>query len=70
MKHYISSYVRCPFYHSEEAQKIHCEGVGKDGSSLHNVFSDKKELKEYREKYCCKDYNSCSIARMLSQKYR
>ena len=69
MKYYVSVYVQCPFYHSEEAQKIHCEGIEGKGTSLHNVFGDRNELRRYKERYCCGNYEKCKLAKMLTSKY-
>lgn len=67
-KRYISAHALCPFYHSEDRQKIYCEGVV-PGSSLHLAFGDAKEFRSYMEYYCRCNYNSCPIAKMLLAKY-
>ena len=67
-KRYISKEAECPFYHSEDFQKIYCEGVT-EGSSIHLAFGSVTELKNYRTSKCCKDYKKCHIAMMLYRKY-
>lgn len=62
-KRYIAKNVECPFYHSEDAQKIYCDGV-KPGTSVHLAFGSKTDKKEYKEKFCKSEYCSCKIARM------
>lgn len=42
MKHYESASVLCPFYHSETAQAIHCEGT-ESGNVIHLIFGSPKE---------------------------
>lgn len=68
MKRYVSKEVDCPFYHSEDSQKIYCEGI-KDGTSLHLAFGDSNERKAYRNQYCCNEFGECRIADMLYTKY-
>jgi hypothetical protein len=69
MKRYVSSYVLCPFYHSEDSQKLYCEGV-MSGTSIHLAFDTPYNKKNYRNKLCCRDYSRCYINRMLEEKYR
>lgn len=65
MKRYQSKSAICPFYHSESAQKIYCEGVT-DGNSIHMAFDNTARLKDYELEYCyCKYYKYCLIADML-----
>lgn len=66
-KRYIAKNVECPFYHSEDQQKIYCDGVGV-GTSLHLAFGSKTDLKKYKEAYCINCYEKCDIARMLYRK--
>ena len=69
---YGSSYVKCPFYHCEESQKIHCEGVQKH-TSVHIAFSSKAEKRRYKKEYCDTDkrYSRCLIAKtLLDNKYK
>ena len=67
-KRYVSKEVECPFYHSEDEQKIYCEGVN-ERSSIHLAFSSKTERREYRRKKCSGEYKKCRIAKMLYRKY-
>lgn len=66
-KRYIAQNVKCPFYHSEDAQKIYCEGIQK-GSSLHLAFGSKTDKKLYKAKFCIECHNECALARMLYEK--
>lgn len=67
-KRYVSKEAVCPFYHSEDEQKIYCEGVS-DKSSIHLAFNSKIERKEYRKAKCSREYKKCRIAKMLYGKY-
>ena len=67
-KRYISAYAECPFYHSEDEQKIYCEGVD-DNSSIQLAFNSKTERRNYRRKKCEEDHKGCKIAKMLYGKY-
>ena len=68
MGSYLSSYILCPFYHGDDAQKIKCEGVV-DGNTLHVVFGSSTVARKYKRDYCCKEYKECRIAKMLYAKY-
>lgn len=67
-KRYVSKEVECPFYHSEDFCKIYCEGVN-EMSSIHLAFGSVTALKEYKQRYCKKDYKRCRLAEMLYKKY-
>lgn len=67
-KRYVAKEAQCPFYHSEDHAKIYCEGV--DGkTSIHLAFGSVTELKGYRNRFCCRDYKSCHIAKMHYKRY-
>ena len=68
VKRHISNEALCPFYHSEDGYRICCEGV-EDGSSVHVVFPTPQKKQSYSGGFCCKDYKSCRVARMLYAKY-
>ena len=68
MRSKVSIYVKCPYYHREEKQKIFCEGVQK-GTSIHLAFDSNAKLKGYKDCYCKKDYNKCLLAQMLNRKW-
>lgn len=69
MKHYESKSAMCPFYHSEEKQKIHCEGI-LPYTTIHMAFMSQADLRKHKQKYChCMDYDKCPIADMLNRKY-
>lgn len=65
---YVSTEPLCPFYHAEDNAKIYCEGV--DGkTSIHLAFKNVRELREYRGRFCDKDYKDCYIAKMHYKRY-
>ena len=67
-KRYVSKEALCPFYHSEDNQKLYCEGVD-ETTSIHLAFESATDRKEYRKIMCSRDYKKCHIARMLYEKY-
>lgn len=58
----------CPFYDSEEAQKVICEGVI-ENTHIHLCFDTPDALKEYKRKFCYDDFESCIIHTALCTKY-
>lgn len=70
MKRYFSTYVVCPYYCSEEPQKIYCEGC-KEKTTIHLAFESSKDKKDYKKAFCCsmKNYDNCRIADMLNLKH-
>ena len=67
-KRYVSKEVDCPFYHSEDNQKLYCEGV-RDGTSIHLAFASSTLMQDYKDTYCCDEFGECLIADMLYRKY-
>ncbi|MGI5976171.1 MAG: hypothetical protein ACOX68_00545 [Candidatus Limivicinus sp.] len=65
-RHFVSYEAQCPFYKAEDRNLIYCEGVEKN-SSIHNAFSHSAAA--YKRHYCCGDWHSCLIAKMLWSKY-
>ncbi|MBP3538710.1 MAG: hypothetical protein J6J62_02580 [Oscillospiraceae bacterium] len=65
-RHTISYEAQCPFYRAEERNVIYCEGVEKN-SAIHNAFAG--SAAEYKKRYCCAEWDSCLIAKMLWSKY-
>ena len=68
MKHYESKSALCPFYHSEEARAIHCEGT-EDNNVLHLIFWSPESKQKYEERFCCAAIAKCRLCGMLYQKY-
>ena len=50
----------CPYLAQVTAERISCEG----GSCI--AFRSRKDAKRYLRAYCCSDYTSCSVAKMLT----
>lgn len=65
-----SKSVKCPFYRTDEACKIICEGLF-GNVSVHHIFINKREKTDYINNYCCRQYKNCRyfLSLMLS-KYR
>lgn len=55
--------VSCPYYHSEDAQKIYCDGV-QEGSWVHLAFGSKADKKAYKRDYCRGCFGRCWLAKM------
>lgn len=68
MKNKISKEVECPYYHSEQTQKILCEGVN-GYTSLHLAFAGRAKMAAYKKEVCCKNWESCLIAQMHNRKW-
>ena len=67
---YAAKFVKCPFYHNLDANRIVCEGICK-GNTINLVFELPEEKKKYMDEYCnsilgCRD---CLIHITLDQKY-
>lgn len=67
-KYRISIDAVCPFYSSEDAYKIRCEGLVED-STTHVVFPNPKDKLDYKRKFCHTKYKECLLASALYVKY-
>lgn len=70
MAHHGSKFVKCPFYHDHDDNRIKCEGVYK-GNTIHLVFEDSNERGDFMRGHCnsislCQ---SCIIHKMLYDKW-
>lgn len=65
-KRYIDPKARCPYYHSEDAQKIYCDGV-QEGTAIHLAFGSKTDKKDYKQEFCKEEFGSCKIAGMMKK---
>lgn len=68
MKHHVCKYCKCPFYKSDEPQKIYCEGVI-PGTSIHLAFESRSEMTLYRREYCERAFAECRVYQMCDDKY-
>ena len=63
-----SVYAKCPFYDTEDNNKITCEGI--TGESTLTIKFRKRAPKDHHAKYFCDDmYDKCMVYRMLMEKY-
>ena len=60
--------VECPFYKDETGRTIRCEGY--ISGSCSNSFDGQLQKKEYRDKYCKGNYESCGHYKTVMQKYK
>lgn len=61
---YEDKYVICPYYHTNEMQKMKCDGV-MGTIATHLIFESDAQKKKYMVKYCCREWKCCYYARML-----
>lgn len=66
-KHYISKYAICPCYRSEERQVIRC---GVEQTTVHRVFNNASEAKEYKKKYCQHSFMQCPIYAVFKNNFK
>lgn len=65
-----AKFVKCPFYRTNNSNKIVCEGLSK-GNTINLVYESQVERAKYMKEVCydilgCRD---CPIYMMLMQKY-
>lgn len=69
MKHYVSKYAQCPYYHQQEVRKIYCEGV-EEGTALQLTFDSNPHFRDYQNALCYSEHwNTCRIAGALNRKW-
>ena len=59
--------VICPFYKDETERAIRCEGYISDTCT--NTFKGNGEKKEYKHKYCNRNYEDCEHSKKVMSKY-
>lgn len=66
---YKSVNVICPFYVSDNAMEIHCEGIFSRTVCKHR-FREIGTKDSMFEKYCCSyAWETCKVAQLLKMKY-
>ena len=68
MNRKVDPYVQCPYYKEEERQKIYCEGVAANSSSI-QTFATPQARKDYADRFCKDCWKKCQISWALSRKY-
>lgn len=65
-----SKYVKCPFYHYHDANRIVCEGL-MEGNTINLVYKSTHDRFNYFNTMCCDILSSrdCPVHMMLMQKY-
>ncbi len=59
----------CPFYKSEDAHRILCEGLCRD-NSIHMAFGTPAGRRSWAGRYCRSwDYEHCPLAGMQEARY-
>jgi hypothetical protein len=64
-------FVKCPYYHKSESNKIVCDGL-MTRTSLHIVFVNTEDKKNYLRSLCCsiRGYHDCPINKILEESYQ
>lgn len=64
---YVNPSAVCPFYRMEDKKMIVCEGP-ESGLGI-NVTGDGRggKVKDYKAKFCYSDWQSCTIAKSLTE---
>lgn len=62
-----ASNVLCPFYISEEKNKINCENLLSHSNGITHRFENRPEKSRHMARCCCKDYKRCLYYRVLSR---
>ena len=68
MKRHESYLAQCPFYISEDSNRVLCEGIEED-STIHIVFQSSTKKREYCKKHCRDNYKACKVSVMLFSMY-
>lgn len=70
MAAFDSKYVVCPFYRTNDNNRVCCDGVS-EGNTINVVFGDSTRRKRYMECYCnsIENYKNCKICEMLRDKW-
>lgn len=64
-----SAVIICPYFQRESEQKIACEGVVEDSTTLLK-FCSEEEKRRHRRMYCQSyGYEKCPLAKILRRKY-
>jgi hypothetical protein len=63
----IEALILCPFYKSESAKSITCEGI--IGCDCVNRFDTISQKIAHETKYCAKDYDKCRLHTSVLRKY-
>ena len=68
MSTWEAKYVKCPFYHGNNANKIVCEGLAK-GNTINLVYESQTDRKEYMNNKCksIEKCRTCPIYKILDK---
>lgn len=64
-----SLYVKCPFYKKDDTFRIVCEGFHDLTASTYTTYRLRRECQDYLDHYCCDDYESCKLFKIINDKY-
>ena len=70
MSDYRDKYVKCPFYISQDARKIHCVGFT-DGCYLHVAFPNAENKEAHVERRCNSifGYLKCPLYPIIAKRF-
>jgi hypothetical protein len=69
MASFASTVIECPFYLSDEARSLTCEGM-LEGSSTKTTFASREALRAQITRHCAGDFRHCPwYIALMSAKY-
>lgn len=70
MAQWGAKFVKCPYYHNHDSNRIVCEGISK-GNTINIVFENSLERGQYMNERCdsIRECRKCPIHSLLDQKW-
>lgn len=67
MARYEDTYAKCPYYKWEEGYRQCCRWVN-DKASVQITFENKEVRKEFKRKFCKRNWQGCPLAMALAMR--
>ena len=64
-----SLYVMCPYYKTDDALRIKCEGFQNPIVSTHVILKLCPDCEDHIRKYCYTKYKDCPLYQIIDRKY-
>ena len=70
MSHYGSKFVKCPYYHNHDNNRIVCEGLSK-GNTINLVYESQVQKEIFMQEKCnsIEGCRRCQIHNLLDRKW-
>lgn len=70
MANWEAKFVKCPFYRTNDTNRIVCEGL-EEGNTINLVYESQTDRKEYMKENCndIEKCHSCPIHKLLDKLY-